>query len=66
MLAKALYRRALAQIILKEDVKAEADLVEALALVPDDAAISAELGKIKQARKDKTAKEKKAYSKMFS
>lgn len=64
--AKALYRRALAQIILKEEEEAEKDLVEALALVPSDQAISAELSKVRQRKKEKRDKEKKAFKKMFA
>ncbi|KAF9531075.1 cyclophilin-like domain-containing protein [Crepidotus variabilis] len=64
--AKALYRRALAHAVMKEESNAEADLKVASALVPSDAAITAELEKIRQARKDKKDKEKKAYKKLFS
>lgn len=53
-------------MILKEDEEAEKDLVEALALVPSDQAISAELGKVRQRKKDKREKDKKAFKKMFS
>lgn len=63
--AKALYRRALAHTHLKDEDKAEADLVEASRLVPDDAAIASELTKIKQQRKEKKEKEKKQFKKMF-
>lgn len=64
--AKALYRRALANIILKEDDDAEKDLVEASGLVPDDKAISSELSKLRQRKKEKRDKEKKAFKKMFA
>lgn len=64
-LAKALYRRALAQAYLKTEEQAEKDLVEASTLVPEDTAIAAELTKIRQQRKEKREKEKKAYKKMF-
>ncbi|EEB91797.1 hypothetical protein MPER_09789 [Moniliophthora perniciosa FA553] len=64
--AKALYRRALAYTILKEDDTAEKDLVEATKLVPDDQAISGELAKVRQRRKEKRDKEKAAYKKMFA
>jgi len=64
--AKALYRRSMAHAFLKDEEKAEQDLVEASALVPTDAAISAELSKIRQARKEKREKEKKQFKKMFS
>ena len=65
-LAKALYRRALAHAYLKTEEHAEKDLVDASRLVPDDAAIAAELTKIRQQRKEKREKEKKAYKKLFS
>ncbi|KAF8909684.1 cyclophilin-like domain-containing protein [Gymnopilus junonius] len=64
--AKALYRRALAHIYLKEEDKAEQDLTEASHLVPDDAAIQSELNKIKQAKKERRDKEKKQFKKLFS
>jgi len=63
--AKALYRRALAHAYLKTEENAEKDLVEASHLVPEDAVIAAELNKIRQQRKEKREKEKKAYKKMF-
>jgi len=63
--AKALYRRALAHIQLKDDEKAEQDLTDASKLVPDDAAIQSELSKIGQKRKEKRDKEKKQFKKMF-
>jgi len=63
--AKALYRRALAHAYLKTEDNAEKDLVEASHLVPEDAVIAAELNKIRQQRKEKREKEKKAYKKMF-
>jgi len=64
--AKALYRRALAKVMLKEEDEAERDLVEASKLVPDDAAISSELSKIRQQKKEKREKEKNAYKKLFA
>lgn len=64
--AKALYRRALARRILKEEDGAEKDLVEASHLVPDDKAIAGELAKVKQHRKEQREKEKKAFKKLFS
>lgn len=64
--AKALYRRALARGILKDEDRAEKDLVEASKLVPDDQAVAGELGRLRNRRKEKRDKEKKAYSKMFS
>lgn len=64
--AKALYRRALAHGVLKEDEEAEKDLVQAHDLVAQDAAIIAELDKIRTRRKEKRDKEKKAFKKMFA
>jgi len=64
--AKALYRRALAHAYMKTEENAEKDLVEASQLVPEDAAIAAELTKIRQQRKEKRQKEKQAYKKLFS
>jgi len=64
--AKALYRRAVAHGILKEDEEAERDLVEASQLVPDDQAIVNELAKVRQRKKEKRDKEKKLFQKMFS
>ncbi|KIM41336.1 hypothetical protein M413DRAFT_445361 [Hebeloma cylindrosporum] len=63
---KALYRRALAHVQLKDEEKAEQDLVEASQLVPDDAAIQSELSKIRHQRKEKRDKEKKQFKKMFA
>ena len=63
--AKAYYRRALARLILKDEDKAEVDLVEANKLVPSDAAILNELNKIRQKKKESRDKEKKAYKKLF-
>ncbi|CAK5284255.1 unnamed protein product [Mycena citricolor] len=64
--AKALYRRALARVIFKDEEQAEEDLVAALSHVPDDAAISNELANIRKHKKEKRDKEKKAYKKMFN
>ena len=64
--AKALYRRGLAHVILKEDEEAERDFSEAVKLVPDDQQVKAELTKVKERQKEKRDKEKKAYKKMFS
>lgn len=64
--AKALYRRALAHVILKEEDEAEADLIAASQLVPEDQAITGELAKVRQRRKEKKEKEKKAFKKMFA
>jgi len=51
---------------MKTEEHAEKDLVEASHLVPEDAVITAELTKIRQQRKEKRDKEKKAYKKMFN
>ena len=51
---------------MKTEENAEQDLVEASHLVPEDAAITAELTKIRQQRKAKREKEKKAYKKLFN
>ncbi|GLB39716.1 putative peptidyl-prolyl cis-trans isomerase [Lyophyllum shimeji] len=64
--AKALYRRALARVMQKDEDDAEKDLVEASKLVPDDAAISTELAKVRQRKKEKRDKEKAAFKKLFS
>ncbi|KAL6304659.1 cyclophilin-like domain-containing protein [Sparassis latifolia] len=64
--AKALYRRALARGVLKEDDAAEEDLVQANQLVKDDKAILSELGKVRQRKKEKKDKERKAYKKLFA
>jgi len=64
--AKALYRRALAHGILKEEEEAERDLVEASQLVPDDLAVAGELAKVRQRKKEKREKEKKTFKKMFA
>ncbi|KAF5390723.1 hypothetical protein D9757_002586 [Collybiopsis confluens] len=63
--AKALYRRALARVMLKEDDEAEKDLLEASKLVPEDQAIAGELARVRNRKKEKRDKEKKAYKKMF-
>lgn len=63
---KALYRRALAYVALKQEDEAEADLITALQVVPGDKAISDELAKVKQRKKEKRDKEKKAFKKMFA
>ncbi|OSX56748.1 hypothetical protein POSPLADRAFT_1158679 [Postia placenta MAD-698-R-SB12] len=64
--AKALYRRALANAILKEDDSAEEDLVAASELVKDDKAILSELEKVRQRKKEKKDKERKAFKKLFA
>lgn len=64
--AKALYRRALANGILKEDDSAEEDLVAASELVKDDKAILSELEKVQQRKKEKKDKARKAFKKLFA
>ena len=64
--AKALYRRALGHTAEKDDEEAEGDLVRAHELVKDDAAIVAELEKVRARKKEKRDKEKKAFKKMFA
>ncbi|KAJ3554946.1 hypothetical protein NM688_g2842 [Phlebia brevispora] len=64
--AKALYRRALAYSATKEDDLAEEDLTRAHGLVKDDAAIIAELEKVRGRKKEKREKEKKAFKKLFA
>ncbi|KAH8820938.1 peptidyl-prolyl cis-trans isomerase [Xylogone sp. PMI_703] len=64
--AKALYRRALARIGLKDEEEALKDLEEANKLVPGDAAVVKELSTVKKGIADRIKKEKAAYSKFFS
>jgi len=64
--AKALYRRAIAQVGLKDEDAALADLEEAIKLAPGDPAITKELAAVKKASADRAKKEKAAYSKFFS
>jgi len=66
VLAKALYRRGLAHVVLKEEDAAESDLIAASQLVPEDQAITNELAKARQRKKEKKDKEKKAFKKMFA
>lgn len=66
VVAKALYRRSLGYSAVKEDDLAERDLVRANELVKEDAAIVAELEKVRARRKEKRDKEKKAFKKMFA
>ncbi|KAH9020035.1 peptidyl-prolyl cis-trans isomerase Cpr7 [Lactarius pseudohatsudake] len=63
--AKALYRKGLAQVTLKEEEEAEKVLVEALSIAKDDKAISGELERLRQRKKAARDKEKAAYKKMF-
>jgi peptidyl-prolyl isomerase D len=64
--AKALYRRAVAEIGLKDEDAALKDLEEANKLVPGDAAVVKELAIVKKAAAERAKKEKAAYSKFFS
>lgn len=64
--AKALYRRALAKVGLKDDDDALKDLEEANKLVSNDAAVLKELAAVKKNASDRAKKEKAAYSKFFS
>ncbi|KAI9805717.1 MAG: peptidyl-prolyl cis-trans isomerase cpr6 [Piccolia ochrophora] len=63
--AKALYRRALAAKGLKDDERAERDLIEADALVPGDKAVAAELAAVKKRAVERREKEKRVYKKFF-
>ncbi|TVY76109.1 41 kDa peptidyl-prolyl cis-trans isomerase [Lachnellula suecica] len=64
--AKALFRRAVAQVGLKDEDAALADLEEANKLAPGDGAVVQELAKVKKSVADKAKKEKAAYSKFFA
>ncbi|KAI0357726.1 peptidyl-prolyl cis-trans isomerase Cpr7 [Trametes cingulata] len=64
--AKALYREALAHVVLKEDEEAEEALVKANALVKDDKAIIGELEKVRGRLREKREKEKKQFKKLFA
>lgn len=63
---KALYRRAIASVGLKDEESALKDLEEAAKLVPGDAAVAKELASVKKAASDRAKKEKAAYSKFFA
>ena len=64
--AKALYRRAIAEVGLKDEDAALKDLEEANKLVPNDPAVIKELAQVKKAAAERAKKEKAAYSKFFS
>ncbi|BGP23711.1 peptidyl-prolyl isomerase D [Rhodotorula toruloides] len=64
--AKALYRRAMARVVLKEDNEAIADLEEASKLQPEDGGIKAQLNAAKQRIEDRKKKARQAYAKMFN
>ncbi|KAH8159753.1 hypothetical protein CIB48_g8497 [Xylaria polymorpha] len=63
---KALYRRGLALIKLKDEEEALKALQEAWKLLPNDAAIAKELDTVKKQAAARVAKEKAAYKKFFS
>lgn len=63
---KALYRRAVAKVGLKDEDSALRDLEEASRLVPGDAAVMKELAGVKRMAAERTRREKAAYSKFFS
>ncbi|TGO57373.1 hypothetical protein BCON_0066g00220 [Botryotinia convoluta] len=64
--AKALYRRAIAHVGLKNEDEALKDLEEANKLVPGDAAVVKELSAVKKNAAERAKKEKAAYSKFFA
>lgn len=64
--AKALYRRAVAYVGLKNEEDALKDLEEANKLVPGDAAVVKELSAVKKNVAERARKEKAAYSKFFA
>ncbi|KAG0652259.1 41 kDa peptidyl-prolyl cis-trans isomerase [Hyphodiscus hymeniophilus] len=64
--AKALFRRGLAHVGLKDEDGAVKDLQEANKLAPGDAAIVKELAAVKKTAADRAKKEKAAYSKAFT
>lgn len=63
---KALYRRAVAYVGLKDEEAALKDLEEASKLVPGDIAIAKELASVKKTIHERAKKEKAAYSKFFT
>lgn len=62
---KALYRRALGYIALKQEEDAEKDLKRAAEAVPGDAGIVRALKDVETRQKARKDKERQAYSKMF-
>lgn len=64
--AKALYRRGVALIKMKDEESAIQSLEAAKKLVPGDAAINKELDAVKKAAADRLKKEKAAYKKFFA
>lgn len=65
-LAKAHFRRALALSAMKRDDEAKADLSQALTYAPNDAGIAKEAAALEKRRQARLAKQRAAYSKMFS
>ncbi|GAA6063124.1 hypothetical protein JCM10212_002327 [Sporobolomyces blumeae] len=63
--AKALYRRAMGHLAVKDETVAIKDLEQAQKLQPDDGAIRKELASAKQRIVDRKNKERSAFSKMF-
>ena len=63
--AKAYYRRALAEVGLKDDEEALKDLQVASKLAPGDPAITKELALVKKKAAEHAAKEKAAFKKFF-
>jgi peptidyl-prolyl isomerase D len=65
--AKALYRRGLAYVAFKQDEEAEADLVEADKLLGSaDAALKAELDKVRTRRRENRERERRAFRGLFT
>ncbi|SHO76080.1 Similar to S.cerevisiae protein CPR6 (Peptidyl-prolyl cis-trans isomerase (cyclophilin)) [Malassezia sympodialis ATCC 42132] len=65
-LAKAHFRRALAYSVMKRDDDAKAELDTALHYAPGDAGITQEKAAVERRRQARIAKQRAAYSKMFS
>jgi peptidyl-prolyl isomerase D len=63
--AKALFRRGVAHIGLRDEESALKDLEAAHKLVPADASIKAELTRVRKKVSERAAKEKAAYKKFF-
>ncbi|GJN89875.1 hypothetical protein Rhopal_002864-T1 [Rhodotorula paludigena] len=63
--AKALYRRAMLRVTLKEEKEAIDDLEQAATFQPEDAAIKKELAAAKQRVEDRKKRARAAFGKMF-